>query len=406
MLTLSLFKNYLFSSRAGALIRIISWICVVGVSVGVSSLILVMSVMNGFNDSIRSKMLVTKPHLIISDSDATVKEWSARIGSSSLESIYRVTKQDVVIKTLDGVFGGAVANGMEVEPLKDFFRRLSDKENGGEASFQYIEDAAELNESEVILGLGLAKNLNVFEGDTVIIIPPESLLLPAGEIPFYSRAKVKVILQTELQDVDNQSLYYNSKLGLKKLSRSSSRFSEVQVRLNNLDDLMSVKEKIASFGAEVDTWQDRDRAMLFALKMEKLIIGTFIGLSTIITAFSILTVLILLITQKRRDIGVLMAMGLSLKNTKWLFVRIGLILSFLGLGSGLVIGLGLSLSLDQARLDLLPNIYYDTAIPISVEPSLILIALIGGGVIAFIGSYLPANLTIKKTPSEALRAKL
>ena len=405
MLTFSFFKNYLFSKRSGALIRIIAWICLLGVTVGVASLIVVMSVMNGFNESIRNRLLLTKPHLVIQGNNDNLNVYQKHFLEKDVQSADIVENQDVVVRTVDGVFGGAVAKGMETQQLKSLFKRLTDNRVGEEGSFMYVEGAAELEEGEVVLGMGLAKNLSVYEGDQIVIIPPEALLLPPGEVPYYSRARVKAILQTEVPDVDSQSLYYNLGKGLKALSRSRSRFRELEVRLKDLDQLEEAKSFALSLGADVDSWKDRDRAMLFALKMEKLIIGTFIGLSTIITAFSILTVLVLLITQKRKDIGILMSMGYSRFNTRWMFVRLGLILSFLGLGSGLVLGLLVCMGVDQLSLDILPNIYQDTSIPVTVEWNLIITALFGGGLIALVGSYIPTVLTMRYTPAEALRKR-
>ncbi|MCB0392097.1 MAG: ABC transporter permease, partial [Bdellovibrionales bacterium] len=339
MLTFSFFKNYLFSKRSGALIRIISWICLLGITVGVASLIVVMSVMNGFNESIRKRLLLTKPHLVVTGDIAELKKYRSELINKNVESVDLVENQDVIVRTVDGVFGGAVAKGMETQQLKSLFKRLTENRMGEEGSFMLMEGAADLNEGEVVLGVGLAKTLNVYEGDQIVVIPPEALLLPPGVIPFYARARVKAILQTEVPDVDSQSLYYNINDGLPALHRSRSRAQELEVRINNLEELKYYKNFLLQQGASVDTWEDRDRAMLFALKMEKFIIGTFIGLSTVITAFSILTVLVLLITQKRKDIGVLISMGLSKTKTRWLFVRIGVILSFLGLGSCLTLGL-------------------------------------------------------------------
>ncbi|MCB9026403.1 MAG: ABC transporter permease [Bdellovibrionaceae bacterium] len=388
------------------MIRIISWVCLIGVTVGVTTLIIVMSVMNGFNESIRNKLLLTKPHVILKGNESELKTWKEKLNNQNIVSADIVENQDVVVRTVEGLYGGAVAKGMDTSQLQALFKRLTDERVGEEGSFLQVEDAAILESGEVILGKGLATSLSVFEGDQIVVIPPEALLLPSGEMPYYARARVKAILQTELQDVDSQTLYYNIDGGLKALSQSRSRFQELELRLTSVNQVEDIKKIAINMGAQVDTWKDRDRAMLFALKMEKFIIGTIIGISTLITAFSILTVLVLLITQKKKDIGILMSMGCSRSSTRWMFVRIGLILSFLGLGSGMILGLSLSFSLDEAKLNILPNIYYDTSIPIAIEWSLIITALIGGSIVAFVGSYVPTSLILRFSPSEALRAKV
>ncbi|MBK9037685.1 MAG: hypothetical protein IPL83_00735 [Bdellovibrionales bacterium] len=123
------FLRYLFSKRAGALIRTISWICVFGIGLGVMFLIVVLSVMNGFNGTIRDRLLAVDPHLVVGSIVSDTRD-STEIRSSLVElqsefgqirsvDTDLVESQDVILKTIEGTFGGAIAKGMEVGDLQN-----------------------------------------------------------------------------------------------------------------------------------------------------------------------------------------------------------------------------------------------------------------------------------------------
>jgi lipoprotein-releasing system permease protein len=205
--------------------------------------------------------------------------------------------------------------------------------------------------------------------------------------------------------MDSQVLFYLRNQGLQSLKKSRGLTHELELRLKDLDKLDYAIKKIHNVGLNATNWEERDRSMLFALKMEKFIIATFISLSTLITGFSIITVLLILITQKRRDIGILMSMGLSRDSCRRIFIRIGMMLS----GFGVVLGLGLGLLacaiLEKSKLNILPNIYYDTSIPVYVDNWLVLVVFVVSVALSFFGSYVPTQMTLRYSPSEAIRSK-
>ena len=139
--------------------------------------------------------------------------------------------------------------------------------------------------------------------------------------------------------------------------------------------------------------------------MEKFLISILLSLTLLISNFAIITVLILLGTQKQQDMGLLMALGLSPKKIRRFMMNISLLLSTLGLFVGLLFGIAVSLLLNNVTLPSLPDIYYDTTIPVKLD-------LVGVGLIAllslcisFVSSWFSTFLTIEKSPALALRPK-
>jgi lipoprotein-releasing system permease protein len=246
----------------------------------------------------------------------------------------------------------------------------------------------------------------VFEDSEVVVIAPEALLLPQGEVPPYERLKVKGILSTGVADIDSKVIYYLRGQTLKMFQNAASHEAGIEARFADPDHADTIQNQLLARGVKSETWGQRNSALFYALKLEKISIGAILGLSSLIASFSIVAVLMLLMTQKRRDLGLLMALGLSKRRTRWTFASVGLILSCAGIGGGLVIGLGLSLLISRYPLNVLPEIYHDRSIPATVNYTFVLTVVVVASVIAFLSSWIPAWQNTRMTPSEALRGQL
>ncbi len=409
-----LFKHYLLSRRAGSLIRTVAWLCMSGVAIGVMSLVIVISVMNGFNDQIRKRLLAVEPHLVASlPSRASADEVKASKLYQDLKSRPGVQtdlfeNQDVILRTVDGNFGGAIARGVEPETLAYILRETRSvvSANRNQTSIDtapIAEESTDLEQGQVLMGIDLARQLGIFEGDTITLIAPEALLLPPGEAPPFERATVKGLLTTNIADIDEKVLFYSRGKSLVAFRNSPSRSSGFEIRLPHPESYKPLMTEIQSQGWTVQSWVERNSSLFFALKMEKLAMGSFLALAGLIASFSIVTVLVLLLTQKRKDIGLLMSLGLSPAKTRVLFVQVGLILSSIGIGSGLILGVVVALIVNAYPIPLLPEVYYDATIPATVEPLFILAILVIATFIALFSAWVPARQTTTGSPAEALR---
>ena len=191
------------------------------------------------------------------------------------------------------------------------------------------------------------------------------------------------------------------------MSSSSYEFGlEVKLKdpLQAQSDVQQIKPLLPK-GILAETWIDRNSILFFALKIEKITMGTFLSLSALITSFSIVTILYLLIMQKKQDIGIFLTMGMSTKKVKRLFAGIGLFLSGIGIFSGVLLGLGASLILQHYPLEILPNIYYDSTIPARVDYDLVLVVLAVSSLIAFVTSWIPSHRLARFSPVESIRKR-
>jgi lipoprotein-releasing system permease protein len=129
----------------------------------------------------------------------------------------------------------------------------------------------------------------------------------------------------------------------------------------------------------------------------------FLSLAVLITSFSIVTVMVLLMNQKRQDIGMFMALGLSVQRTRWVFLRVGLLLSFIGIFGGVLLGSLVSLILEWYPLELLPDIYTDSTLPAKLTLRIFLFVLCGSSFLAVLGAWLPVWRYVLDQPAESLR---
>jgi lipoprotein-releasing system permease protein len=408
-MVLEFFRKYLFSARAGALVKKISWLTVIGLAISVSALVIVISVMTALNRNIQERTIAVEPHLTVeipgisSAALLEVHPLTSKLKHNPDLKVQIFENQDVILRTLDGHFQGGVARGLSQESLDRMIQQMQklDAKKKGQPLMTEI-----LAPGEIMIGVDLAVRLGVFEGDSLMVVPPEMLLLPMGEVPRLEKVKVKRIISTSLSDVDAQNIFYVRDHTLKRMRTSQSRQVGIEIWTPNANDAEKYKEEMKGFPEiRVQTWKERNSALFFALRLEKIVITLFLSLAGLIASFSMISVLVLLISQKRREIGILQAIGFSNRRVQQLFMRIGLCLGGLGLGLGLLVGSGVSFWIEKHPLNVLPDIYYDSEIPAYLEGQFVLIILVVGSIIAFLGSYYSSKGAARTLPSEALRAK-
>ena len=399
MLSFELFYRFLLSRRAESLIKTISRISVIGLWLGVSALIIVVSVMNGFHRSIRSRLLSVEPHLVLEFGDLnSVSELIShplhkKILDMGAHFVSPVSRQDVILRTTDGLIQGAVAQGVTRERLLQLFEYGEKREERRDPKLK--EKIKNMAPGEIILGEGLAHSVGLFRDDFVTLIPPETLLMPADEVPQVFQALVKGFISTDIERIDDQSFYYIIDESLPRLRQETSGSLALEVWLDDPDRADFIKGKLESEHLseklKVETWQSRNANLFFALKMEKVVVSLLVSLSTLIAGLSIISVMVLLLTQKRKDIGHLLALGLTRRKTRALFVNIGLYLALMGIFAGVITGVLGSVLIDTFSKDVLPAFYEETNIPAEVRVSQVLLIVAFG----FSFGFLTLNLTMR-----------
>lgn len=398
-------KKLVLSDRSGSLIKRISILSFFAIVLSLTAFFIVLFVMNGMNRNIKTRIMGLEPHITTINNFSQNQDVLSEI--SGAQNTIQYQKFDLILRTIDGQFRGSEATGFNADGLTAWMEMLkATKVSRQRANYSNItEQTLELGENEIAIGVDLARSLSLLEGDELTLIPPETLLLSSLETPLFQKVVVKKILVTDLYDLDSKLVLFNGDVSLKRFSNTLSRKTGFMVWFNSVDTVDKLKEKLAAKNIDSESWIEKNSDLFFALKMEKLMIGTFLGLAGLIASSSVLTVLALLMSQKKHDIAIIKTLGLSQRKTLLLFTKIGLWISGGAISLGTIIGLGISLYIEYNPVNILPNIYYDSSIPSYVEMSFVVAVLTVAAVLAFLGSYLPAKVTLKIQPAILLRQK-
>lgn len=403
-LSLYFIQKLILSTRSGALVKRITVLSFIAISLSLTAFLTVLFVMNGMNLNIKKRIMALEPHLVTMNE---AKDDSIVESLVSSQSQQTYSSFDLILRTIDGQFRGAQAIGYTEGGLNLWVKRLTDlKKKEGKAELYDLETlSGQLEQNEVALGVDLARSLGILEGDEITLIPPETLLLSSLETPLFQKAVVKRILVTDLYDLDSKLILFNSDKSLGNFAKTLSRKRGLHMWFSSVSEAEHAEERLQKAGIKSETWQEKNSDLFFALMMEKTMIGVFLGLAGLIASSSILTVLALLMSQKQRDIAIIKTLGLSQKSTLWLFTKIGLWISGSAIALGVFIGVGIGTYLQHYPVNILPNIYYDSSIPALVDYGFVLIVLAVASTLAFLGSYFPAKATLKIQPAILLRQK-
>lgn len=397
----------IISNRSASLIRRISLLSFIAITLSVAIFFLVLFVMNGMNHNIKNRILALDPHLNIVKKEKALTE----ISSTADMSVIAYESYDLMLRTVDGQFRGTSAIGYDQAGISFWFKQLKDlKVNNQDPRFVFYDPSLdidlELQANEIAVGIDLARSLGLLEGDVVTLIPAESLLLSSMEVPVFEKATIRRIVTTDLYDLDSKLLFFNKDLSIKSLRQSPSKTSGYHVWLKDINQMEPLRKKLEAQGFEhVESWQQKNSDLFFALFMEKTMIGVFLGLAGLIASSSILTVLALVMSQKKLDIAIIKTLGYSSKNTLLLFLTMGLWISLSGLFLGTFIGVAAGYYLQYYPLNILPAVYYDSSIPALVNPIFTFYVVLGVTALAVVGCYIPARASLKIEPAILLKSK-
>ena len=390
---LSFFFNYILSSRAGSLIRSVSIVCIFGLIVSAASLIVVINVMSGFGSALKNRLLSHEPHLVIYNSSAKPANLVNAVKNvfiqNHLQEDVRLIRffetQDVILKNSKGNFVGAVARGYPSKDLKALTQDSDDK------YFEDVNSKVEWSASNLTtevktrihIGAELADQLSVYEGDFLFVMPAENLLTPPTEMVPPEKVQVTSLVVSSHSYLNNKKIFYE-KDSISSLKGTASLSEGVEVFLYDPEKYKPYKDALKAKGFDVQSWSDQNSSLFFALKIEKIIMALFLALAALIAGFSIASMIQLLMTQQRQDIGILMVMGYPIRSIRKLFVHLAFLMSFLGVSGGVILGYLICLFFKFVPIELLPSIYVDRKIPVIMHAEVFAGVFILAGLLAYI----------------------
>lgn len=416
--------RYLKSRRKQSFISIISVISVGGVALGVATVILAISVMNGFEAKIREKFLANEAHLSIS-TGGFFSEYSELI--ERIEKIPEVKAASPVIFMQAGIQrkGGNVQGGVIIKGIApEQESRVTGIEKFVTGSLNFAPPLLEQVRKEIkgretvtggiILGKDKARNLDVQKGDIVRIISKLEVdpLHPGSLIPLVRNFVIVNFYESGMYAYDN-AFAFLSLDDAQKLYRIEDKINLIEIRATDSDAVSEIKKKIMleidfiedyGFFPQIKTWMDTHAQLFEAMKLEKIVTFIIEGLIILVAAFNIASTLIMMVMDKTKDIGILKAMGASKKGIRKIFTIEGFIIGILGAFIGTVLGLFLCWSLETwFPIYLESEVYQINRLPAKVNLPFVVGVDIGAILICWLAALYPAYKASILDPVEAIR---
>lgn len=401
--------RYIKANRSN---RFFSWIAVLsvsGIAIGVAAMIVVLSVINGFEAELRSRFLVANAHVTLYQFPSGMvapNEWASTVKKDFLKEIKGISyfvhgetliRKDSLMHAL--MIRGIVPEAREhVESLKPFI-----KQKDALNKLQEEINDPKLIDSDVyipgiIIGSGLLSLLSVKVGEVVELVAPEG---GAGGL---KKFRVVGVYDTGLT-------HYDKKIGIlsleaaKKFFKMGDRVTGLEIGLFKPQNSREIAAIMSETYADVAVreWQSFNRALFDAMEMERAVIAFIVALVAFVASFNILTTLFISVSHKQKDISILKSLGASNRQIQWIFIQQGAFIGLIGSLVGVILAFIISQMLERYQFVDLPDMYLLTTLPITYGLTEYVSIALGGVVICVLAGLYPARVATRALPAEGFK---
>lgn len=398
--------RYSLSRKRNRFTSLISAVSMLGMVLGVTSLIVVLSVMNGFAGELRGRILSLVPHGYVQSSDG-LADWTgvaaALASEPGIVAVAPYSTEKVLLRSRR-TLQGAVLTAVEPELETD----VSDV---GEHMIAGSFGQLSATPFGVVLGASLARVLAVVPGDTLEVTVPRLTVTPLGVFPRSKRLTVLGLFEVGAQP-DSYQAFVSLETGQRLFGAG---VDGLQVRTT---DLFAAPEILGGVAARLPEglraldWSQTQGSLFRAVRMEKLIVSLLLLSVVAVAAFNIVSTLVMSVTEKRRDIAVLRTMGARAEGIMAIFVAHGLALATIGIGAGAALGVLLALNIADLTVAIEgalgvklfdPTVYFISELPAQLQAGDVVAVVVAAFVLSLVATLYPAWRAAQVAPAEVLR---
>ena len=398
--------RYLKPLRSGGLLSIISWFSFIGICIGVATLIIVMSVMNGFRYELESRIIGFNGHIFIQKFEEFFE-----YDFDDLEEIEEIKFVDpnITIQSLittDFATKGILVKSIVPKNVKHYSFISSDMFIG-----------SKLDDNHIILGANLADNIGAEVGTNVKLFSSNTISSPFGQLPRSINLEVKGIFNSGMSEYDTSFAFISLK-NAQRISALDNEISIIEVHLTDLKATESVKKKIEEKFADKDLiirdWKEINKSFWVVLSTERTVMFLILSLIIIVAAFNVITSLFILVKNKSKEIALLKTIGTDSNSILRIFLLVGSTIGIGGTIIGAILGSIITINLENIRLtlnslfnlNLFPSeFYYIDQIPTSIDFNEVLFIVLFSIFISILATIYPAysasKLEIKRILNNA-----
>jgi lipoprotein-releasing system permease protein len=402
-LELFLGLRYLSARGSRANLSLFVWIGVGGVFLGVAALIVVLAVMTGFQDGIRDRIISANPHLLVFQSGSAgladpVTVVSRVTTVPGVRSATPFVLQQALFTSAGGDAHGGLVRGV------DFDSQAVREDLRAQLRSGRL-DAAEGQQGGILLGVELARTLGVVPGDSVTVISPKGAMTAVGMVPKMRRYVVAGTIEVGMYEYD-ASLAYLSLPAARDFAGLAG-VTGVEVRLNDPFEARRIGRTVATrlgFPYWVRDWMDMNRNLFNALQLEKLALFVVVTIIVLVAAFAIIGHLVLLVAEKRKEIGVLKAIGASASSITAVFFSVGMTIGVVGTVAGSAVGLAIIwLQNTYKIIKLAGDVYQIDYLPMKLAFGDFVLIISATLLLSFLATIVPARRAGALAPVDVLR---
>jgi len=405
--------RYLRARRQETFISLITLISVLGVMIGVMTLNVVMAVMTGFEETLRDRLLGINAHIALLKSGDPLREYE--------QVLEQVMKEDGVVAASPSVYGqvmltsgprvaGTIVRGIDpdrVNRVVDLQRYLK------EGSLDVLKKEHSLRVGGrtvhlpgLILGVRLANQLGVFLGSPVQVVSPLGSPTAIGVIPRVRRFLVVGIFNSGMNEIDSTLVFMNL-ADAQRFFEMGDAVSNIEIRVGDVDQARAIAEKIQrqlGFPYFTEDWSRLWPNLFSALRLEKTVYFLVLLLMVLIGAFNIISTLIMVVMEKRKDIAILQSMGATRESIRKIFLIKGCVIGVVGTFLGVLLGYVICILIEKYHFIELPkDVFLISTVPVRIYLSNFLIVTLVSLFVCLLASIYPARQAAKLDPVEIIR---
>jgi lipoprotein-releasing system permease protein len=407
--------RYLRAKRRQAVIGVITVISVIGVTAGVASLVIALSINAGFQKDLQDQLLGSQSHVNLVRMQNGIEDWR--------DLMARLEKQPHVIGVAPALYGqvlasrsaragGALLKGV----IPEYENRVSELLKSIKlGSIAPLAPCAETDLDcktgkgipPVVLGKDLAETIGATLGSIIMVISPQGELSPIGMVPRYQQFKVVGIFRSGFYNYDSAWGFIRLSDAQRLFSLPDSVISVIEFKIDNLYKAVEVGkqlEQAAGPGFIAKNWMDENQALFRALRLERVVTFLTIGLIIFVAALNILISLIMMVMEKTKDVAVLISMGAKRRQIRGIFMFQGVLIGVIGTLAGLIVGYGVAIAGAKYHFVALSSeVYSIDYLPFAPRVlDGVLIAAVAL-LISFVATLYPSWSAARVLPAEALR---
>jgi lipoprotein-releasing system permease protein len=460
--SLALARRFLTSKRREATVSVITLISVIGVAMGVSAMIVVLSVMSGFASDLKSKILGANPHLIVFRYGHDFVEYEPLAAKlSAIEGVNSVVPflYSEVMVTSPSNLSGAVLRGVrpgdmprmgkleqslrggqfaylknpeQIPDPMDRYRKMLDEiredeekadagavppknivePNAADDDFLDIEPIAESGQEAaevvpgMVIGSEMAKALHAEVGSMVQVVNPLGELGPTGPIPKARAFKVAAIFHTGFYEYDAKFIYID--LGeAQDFLDAPGRITGLEMRVGEVDDVAQIRKTVMAdlFDGAYYTrdWMDANRPLFQALRLEKIVMFLILCAVVLVASLNIITALVMVVLERGKEIAILKSVGATDRGIMRVFVSYGVAVGLAGTLVGSSLGIAVCSLIERFGVNLDATVYYIDRLPVELRGAEVAVVVVAAMVLCFLAALYPAWYASRLRPVEGLR---